>query len=194
MAAPPSKIMKPLMRFCRSIVPIVVPEFVPVLIDPMAKKEECFENVRIHIEKYGGEAQHGWAIWEWPKVYFEAEFHCIWRSTEGKLVDITPSEPPYPWILFLPDPLRVYKDRLVNNIRKPLIRDKLLDEFYRAAHDWHCLKRLRFLPGFVETPESQNTILELIQYRRSLDRKMLDRFGDSLLPIMKSRLSSPMPQ
>jgi hypothetical protein len=194
MAVPPSKVMKPLARFCATIVPNRSPEFVAVKVQPTAVQEECFENVRLHVARHGGQAQHGWAIWEWPKVYWEAEFHCVWRSAHGELIDITPNNPAYPWILFLPDPVRVYRDRLVENIRKPLIRDKLLDEFYRAAHDWHQLKSSRFLPDFVETPEWMSEAKRLKHYRDLLSVQMLHKFGDTMMPVMKSRLSSPMPK
>lgn len=193
MAVPPHTVMKPLLRFCRTVVAQTSPTFIPVQTVSGAEQSECFENVRTHIEKHGGEAVHGWAIWEWPKVYFEAEFHCVWKSGEGKLIDITPNDPPYPWILFLPDPTRIYQNKLIDNKRKALVRDSVLDRFYEVCSRWHKVKRLQFEPGFVETDEWNDSIRKLIRERVNLDQEMLQRFGHTLLPVISHRITSPMP-
>lgn len=185
--------MKPLLRFCRSVVPDTSPVFVAVRTEKTAEQNECFENVRLHVEAQGGEAVHGWAIWEWPKVYFEAEFHCVWKSPSGDLIDITPNVPPYPWILFLPDPRRVYKDRLIDNQRKALMRDPVLDKFYDVCRRWYQLKAPQYEPGFVESPEWYSKMEALYHERLACDRKMLERFGHLLTPVIQLRLTSPMP-
>ena len=33
----------------------------------------------------------GWAVREWPKVFLEAQQHCIWASDAG-VIDVTPHE------------------------------------------------------------------------------------------------------
>jgi hypothetical protein len=53
----------------------------------------------------------------------------VWRQPNGELLDITPKVFPMPRILFLPDPVRTYKGRQVNNIRKPLDRDPTIKRF-----------------------------------------------------------------
>lgn len=194
MAVPPYRVMKPLLRFCRTVVNHdVTPMFVKVQPAQKAEPNECFENVRLQVEKEGGDIQHGWAMWEWPKVYFEAEFHCVWKNGAGELIDITPNTPPYPWILFLPDSNRVYKNRLVDNIRKPLVRDVTLNRFYDACKQWHQMRRLQYEPGFVETEEWLSAMRKLFERRSVCDQQMLMKFGHLLKPAIRHRMSSPMP-
>jgi hypothetical protein len=59
------------------------------------------------VARDGGEILYGWAIWEWPRVFIEAEHHAVW-SKGGCLTDVTPQVPPADTILFLPDTERAY--------------------------------------------------------------------------------------
>ena len=68
---------------------------------------ECFENVRRKVERAGGALVVGWAIWEWPEVFVEAEHHAVWSSNQG-LIDITPHGKDFDQVLFLPDPNAPY--------------------------------------------------------------------------------------
>lgn len=52
---------------------------------------ECFENVRLHVEKNGGDIVYGWTVVEYEGLFFESEFHAVWRNSSGDLIDITPS-------------------------------------------------------------------------------------------------------
>ncbi|WP_105282906.1 hypothetical protein [Escherichia sp. MOD1-EC5457] len=56
----------------------VVPDAHAVLIknEPFSGAEvmDCFSNVEMVIEQNGGRAVYGWAIWQVPGVYIEAEF------------------------------------------------------------------------------------------------------------------------
>jgi len=54
-----------------------------------------------HVEEQGGAVQHGWALWEWPRVMVEAEFHAVWRSPDGSRLDVTPREDSQQRILFV---------------------------------------------------------------------------------------------
>lgn len=93
---------------------------------------ECVTIVPKHISTHGGEQLFGWAIWEWPGVFIEAEFHCVWRRPDGEIVDLTPRSIEIEAITFLPDPERKYRGRQIDNIRKPL-RDGLLVRRFIAA-------------------------------------------------------------
>ncbi|WP_157650159.1 hypothetical protein [Burkholderia ubonensis] len=79
---------------------------------------------------HGGEQLNGWAIWEVPGVFIEAEFHAIWRDAAGELHDLTP-RPQWPGssITFLPDPKRIYRGRQIDNIRKALVKDSDVTRF-----------------------------------------------------------------
>lgn len=130
----PPKIIKPYVRtFCRTVCKNE-PLFVPLSPLPNKPINECFRIVPEHIAKFGGKQVNGWAIWEWPKVMIEAEFHCVWESPEGSFVDIAPKPFPLDKIVFLPDSLKHYRGRQVNNIRKALTRDKDIYRFIELAN------------------------------------------------------------
>ncbi len=98
-----------------------------------APVNDCFSVVPRHVLQHGGEQVIGWAVWEWPRVYIEAEFHAVWRQNDGSLLDITPKAASIPRILFLPDIRRVYNGRQVDNIRKPLAHDPAIKRFCELA-------------------------------------------------------------
>jgi hypothetical protein len=78
-------------------------------------------NVPRHVATFGGQVQYGWIIWSDPRIYIEAEFHTVWRTPLGELIDITPTVSGEDQILFLPDNKIVYEHKLVKNIIKPLV-------------------------------------------------------------------------
>lgn len=99
---------------------------------------ECYGNVDKVIQKSGGSIQYGWQIWETvPDVMAEAEFHAVWKDTNGNLHDVTPKEMPgITRILFLPDPARSYSGRQINNIRIALKDDPLVHSFITNAESY----------------------------------------------------------
>ncbi len=114
---------KHVLAFCRTVSksqPVVVP------VRPKFGKElnDCTNIVKEHVLMHGGVQHLGWAIWEWPTVMIEAEFHTIWEAPDGFLVDLTPKPCGIDTILFLPDNKIEYRGRQINNIRKPLTMDK----------------------------------------------------------------------
>ncbi|MGE8360434.1 hypothetical protein [Pseudomonas sp.] len=115
----------------------IVTDAQPLIINssplPDAPEKECFQIVAGHIEKNGGEAVYGWAIWEVPGVYIEAEFHSVWRSPEGELRCLTPFPLPFETILFLPDLNRLYLGRQIDNVREPLAKDRDVYRFLYLA-------------------------------------------------------------
>jgi hypothetical protein len=113
------------------------PVYVDVAPFPGALPNECFENVRIQTEKYGGDIVHGWSIAEWPGVYAEAQFHAVWRSPDQKLLCVTPSIEGEVRILFLPDSSRRYEGFQVDNVRIPLIDNHYVREFIAEAERMH---------------------------------------------------------
>jgi hypothetical protein len=96
---------------------------------------ECFSIIPKHVTRYGGKQCIGWAVWElWRKILIQAEFHTIWKSPDGVLMDLTPKILPVENILFVEDPRRQYEGVSVDNIRQPLTRDRRvirLCELYR---------------------------------------------------------------
>ena len=134
MARPPRNIKRYVRRFCEKIAAGESPLYVPVHPVPGAQAHDCFGTVPDYVTRIGGEQVIGWAIWEWPRVYIEAEFHAVWRHPTGHIVDITPKEPPIPRILFLPDPKRQYVGRQVENVLHALRSDPAIECFIDREH------------------------------------------------------------
>lgn len=86
-------------------------EFVEVHPDQDAKAMRCFLNIQAKIGRDGGSLVHGWAFWEHPKLFVDAEFHGCWRDPSGKLIDLTPHSDGEATILFAVDPKRIYEAR-----------------------------------------------------------------------------------
>jgi len=121
------------LAFCRDVVPNRKP--VHALYEPLAGAEsgECFVVVPQALAAIGGEQVVGWALWEWPRVMIEAEFHTVIRRADGKLVDVTPRPINFRKTAFLEDPGRRYEGRQVDNVRKPLRSDPLIERFIGLA-------------------------------------------------------------
>jgi hypothetical protein len=105
----------------------------PVRPEPDAIVNECFPNVEAKISRSGGRMLCGWQLWEWPHVMVEAEFHAVWVSPEGDMVEITPKLDGETRILFVPDERRRYTKMAVDNVRIPLRDDQLIRHFIRAS-------------------------------------------------------------
>lgn len=108
---------------------------VPVRPEPDAIVGECFPNVQAKIVRDGGTIAYGWLIWEWPRVFIEAEHHAVWDAG-GTFVDITPHVHNEPAVLFLPDPQRAYdykgQKRLIN-VKRSLGQFKSVDAWIAAS-------------------------------------------------------------
>jgi SEC-C motif len=125
----PKQISPTIRKFCQSITPNAKPIYLSVKATPANIALDCFMNVEKRIAKEGGTVQYGWRIWEWPRIMVEAEFHAVWRSPDGTLVDITPAHHNLPGVLFLPDPERIYEGQQVDSIRLALTNNPLIHEF-----------------------------------------------------------------
>lgn len=64
--------------------------FVEVRPAPGAELGMCQRNVTEHIKRNGGTLVHVWAIWK-NALFLMGEFHAVWRSPAGTLVDVTPT-------------------------------------------------------------------------------------------------------
>lgn len=111
-------------KLCQQIAPDVNPIWVQSKPLPGASEKDCFLIVEDHIEHHGGKAVFGWVIWQVPGVFIEAEFHCIWRNSDGVMHDVTPYPYHFDNILFLPDNAHLYSGRQVDNVRQALVNDR----------------------------------------------------------------------
>lgn len=135
----PSRISTDVRRLCRKLGHVEEPVFVPALVAmvPGAELNNCFDDVRREIEKNGGAIQHGWTIWQWPGIFIEAEFHAVWRDSQGRLIDVTPKLDGEDRILFAPDLNRVFCGKRVDNVRLPIGHDPRIKELLRLQECFH---------------------------------------------------------
>lgn len=123
------------------------PVFVPVRPAPGAEINDCFPNVSRQVEREGGILIVGWSIAEWPDVMAEAEFHGIWKSPAGELIDVTPNVRREDRTLFAPDTVRIYEHRIVNNVRLPLSNSRDLAELIAIREEQFGIKARYESPG-----------------------------------------------
>ncbi|MGA2786488.1 MAG: SEC-C metal-binding domain-containing protein [Verrucomicrobiota bacterium] len=116
----PVSINESVLKLCSQIDPKQTPQYVSVSAVAGSRMENCFLNVPSHVVKAGGSVQYGWMIWEHPGVLVEGIFHAVWLKPDGQLLDITPTRDDEKQILFLPDSVRKWEHKLVDNIRLPL--------------------------------------------------------------------------
>jgi hypothetical protein len=98
-----------LAQICMELVPSASPVYVDVLAESTTEINHCFPIVEEKTRQAGGGSQFGWALWELPGLFVEAEFHAVWRPPRGELVDLASKAWPARRILFLPDPMRKYE-------------------------------------------------------------------------------------
>jgi hypothetical protein len=141
---------------CRSL----VTEPQPVLVEhrPLPGKplKECFPIVTQHIAERGGSQVFGWALLELCGIWVEAEFHTVWRSPEGSLLDLTPREFAFEKLLFLPDPSRKYTGAQVASVFHPLTEHPAVLRHIQLAHAFFVETNrgeLAFAQSYVLTPE-----------------------------------------
>lgn len=137
-ATTPKKISAPVRQFCKEICPKCRPIYVPVEPELHAVRDQCFENVKLMVQKHGGSQIYGWMICIWPNVFAEAIHHGIWQGQDGRLVDVTPKAGGERRILFLPDPQREYDHlthRRIDSIRTAFVKDINVNRFLYVRHE-----------------------------------------------------------
>ena len=95
---------------------------------------DCFMDVRNQVDEFGGDVQHGWTIWTWTGIFAEGEFHAVWRSPQGELVDVSSKKHGEPAIMFAADHSRVFRERRVPNIRFAISSDPRVKQLF-DLHD-----------------------------------------------------------
>ena len=129
----PPAISRNVRRLIERVVPGATGEYLTVQPALSAVANECFPNVQAKIRNAGGRMLCGWQIWEWPHVLIEAEFHAVWVSSHGELVDITPKQHEEARILFVPNPKLAYSGLVRDNVRMAVRDDQLVHDFISVA-------------------------------------------------------------
>lgn len=126
---------KEVRKFCKSINKNAEPIIIEIIPFEGVDILDCTENVKKYILKNGGSSVPGWAIWLEPKVLIEAEFHMVCKTTENKLIDITPRMEGFKQVLFLEDPSIKYENTQINNIRKNISKSILVDQLIKNCDE-----------------------------------------------------------
>ena len=77
-------------------------EYLDVKPASAARPGRSYDNVREHVMRSGGCMVHGWIVRAVPLLFYEAEYHAVWQSSEGALVDITPQPGGETGVFFAP--------------------------------------------------------------------------------------------
>jgi hypothetical protein len=123
------------------------PVWVPVKPANGALPNECFYNVEAQIRKRSGRIQYGWTIWQCANLFVEGEFHAVWVTPRGELIDVTPKPDGETRILFVSDNKRVYENSRVNNIRLAIIDRPEVHQFLQVANEQIEFIKNNSVPG-----------------------------------------------
>lgn len=148
----PSPFSAHVRKFCRQIAPGEEPLTLRIRAESGSQPLNCFHEVQARVERDGGSMCLGWAIWEWPDVFIEAEHHAVYRDNEGTLTDLTPASDGDCERLFLPDVAAIYDFEVTgerrDNIRAALTKDPLVHQFFAVAS--HINDLMNAVPGVGE--------------------------------------------
>jgi hypothetical protein len=140
----PKAITRSIRELCSRLRTVDEPAFLRVEPRPDSQIGDCFNDVKRHVHEHGGSLVHGWLLWEWPGIMVEAEFHGVWRSPDGALLDVSKKPEAERVVLFAADTVRNFTGSRVNNVRhavgknpkiKTLIQDQ--NRFYKLFQQQH---------------------------------------------------------
>lgn len=172
-----------IIELCQQLSPAKQPVYIAITPTPSSECGFCFQAVLAQIEETGGRMQTGWAIWEWPGVYIEAEHHAVYEPPSGPpWVDVTPSSTPAERRrLFLPDDTATYKNCAKalrrDNERRPLTNDPHVREFCELAAERTRIMNTVGGFGLVAVPANKAREIFYIERRMSLlQEDLVQRF------------------
>lgn len=173
----PPKLIKPyVLTFCKSISK-TEPCWVPLQPLPGKSQKDCVNIVSDKVALSGGRQILGWAIWEWHNVLIEAEFHAIWESPDGRLVDLTPRPFKIPQILFLPDVKIRYHGLQIDNHRKSLSKNKDVDRFIWLAEQMMLETNKGELANYYGKITLTGELLEINNEMRLIQDRLSRKYG-----------------
>jgi hypothetical protein len=173
-ARTPDTISPQVQDLCRQINPDGGPVYITITPGTGCEANDCFECVRQKVARDGGRVQFGWSIWEWPRVYVEAEHHAVYEPPTGPpWFDITPAaRPEIRRRLFLPDDSAVYdfenEGVRRDNKRVALGDDPLIQDLFAAATE--RFEILNNIPGVNVTTNDVETLRKIATAEEKLSR------------------------
>ena len=103
----PLKVMSDVSLFCQSLSPRE-PLLLPYTDHGLLREKYCHVNVRDLVEASGGRHQHRWLVFRWKEDgnILQSQYHSVWVTPEGTMLNVTPHSSEHDQVLFLPDDLR----------------------------------------------------------------------------------------
>ena len=135
----PLTISKEIQEIAKNVCNKHKPFFIAITPVKQAEPMNCFENVKSQIQDLGGSAVYGWCIYVWPRVFVEFEFHSLWRSNTGELLDISPRHDKELDCLFLQDDSLEYIGLRLPNVRFSLSDSPLVKRYIKAADEYSSI-------------------------------------------------------
>ena len=174
----PPDIDEGIRQFCSELAPGHVPVYVDVAPYKGVQLDDCFINVRDIARLRGGKTIHGWTIWLWPRVMYDAVHHAVWEKPNGTMVDATPKADGKTQMLFLPDPMQTHDFETgvrTDNVRKAIADDDDVHALISLSAQLHALlERNRLGPEwFFRTRE----MIEIDERRGILARRLSKKFS-----------------
>lgn len=159
--------------FCADLNPSEEPQLLAVRPIAGSQQQDCFNNVDRMVKRDGGSCCYGWNIAEIPNVMIEAEFHAVWRSPSGDLIDVSPQLHGSDQILFLPDPNHGYDGEIVPGRRHPLVDHPVVADMIELAE----FQEEALLSSGVETGQAVSIPMDQIRRRVGDPAKFRERFN-----------------
>lgn len=136
---PPQPPLEEIREFINDVSPGQKATLVPVRTEMYSTPHNCHLNVRTKVKLDGGRKVFGWMLTQTYNVVMNAVFHCIWESTTGERIDVTPHPQNRIYSLFLPDDRYEFDYETMAPIQSHLriveeYKDDPIIEAYIAAH------------------------------------------------------------
>ncbi len=104
----------------------------------------CFENVLGKIRKKGGKMILGRKLFKSPFL-IEAEYHAIYQSATGELVDLTPQHTDA--IQFIPIPNTEYNGQTLDTILINYTKNPVIDDYIKLEKTYMAFRNMGSLAG-----------------------------------------------
>ncbi len=174
----PRAIYPEISALCERLVPGGTPLYLKTKSVAGMVVNDCYGNVGRMIAQYGGAMQCGWQIWETlPGVMIEGEFHAVWVNPEGDYHDVTPKAiSSIDTILFLPDYIREYGGRQIDNERVSLVGDPLIDQFIENEKSYFEAMNQGDLADYHGVVVMTDAMKEILKRKMQLGTEIIEKY------------------
>lgn len=141
----PQSVTAAINALCSELVVSPSPLYLSPHAEKYAQNGDRYGAVPEKMRRDGGTTQYGWIILQTDGLMIEAEFHAVWKSPDGNLLDITPKVDGESIVSFLPDPVRVDEGGCIDNVRRALKQNRVIEDFISACeHAYKANEKMMF--------------------------------------------------